>query len=297
MYSGSWKTCTYAEDKEDDLIILNQLRGDKTIFIEDNGCEILDSNYIKDKKNKISYRKLWSYLPQEVINTLYKTLMREYYDEKVMMMKVPRPRDNAVQLSQLARQKLVERGLEQKESGKWGYPTAQSRKLDFKEYGRNNRVFRPRLEQENCVCLTKKGKICGKKCMSNGYALNKPFAFVEGILTGPVYSLHGWRETMEPEHNYRHQQWGAQRWPEIDPSVEEGRAAPLRCCGTHKRMLDKMSPKQLKTEIAKIMLAQGYVEKHGIWCVAPDVRIPSFPRKPFVENPGKPVNYKQVRVL
>ena len=271
MYSGSWKTCTYAEEKEDDLIILNQLRGDKTIFIEDNACEILDSNYIKDKKNKISYRKLWSYLPPQIIEILYQTLMREYFDEKVMMMEVPRPRgQHGTWFGETSPRgyklgcgtELIDRpqprfnldqktwftddsydgqmtaahpwytGLEQKESGKWGYPAKKSKR--FKP-DRTGAVYKYNKEQQirgwhrdavkdTCVCYKKNGERCGKKCMTNGWSLNKPFAEIMGF--------------------------------------------ELRCCGTHKRVLDKMTPDELKDEIAKIMLDMGYVEKHGIWCVA-----------------------------
>jgi len=263
MYSGSWKTCTYAEDKEDDLIILNQLRGDKTIFIEDNGCEILDSNYIKDKKNKISYRKLWSYLPPQIIEILYQTLMREYFDEKGMMMEVPRPRgqhgawfgDDRLPVDKAKprfnldqstwyydnphgwrRQSVCHpwySGLEQKESGKWGYPAKKSKRFKPDKAGavykynkeQQRQGWHPRALKDTCVCYKKNGERCGKKCMTNGWSLNKPFAEIMGF--------------------------------------------ELRCCGTHKRVLDKMTPDELKDTIAKIMLDIGYVEKHGIWCVAP----------------------------
>ena len=210
----TWQT---AESKLDDLIILNQLRGDKTIFIEDNDCEILDSNYIKDKKNKMSYRTVWSYLPSEVIEILYQTCMREYYNEKVLELKVPRVRNHDIRNPKNDPENAWYKQLVQKPSGRWGYPTKTSKRIRRRHDDRHH-------DPNTCVCITKKGKVCGKKCMTNGHGLNEPFG-------------------------------------EID-SFE------LRCCGTHKRVIDKMTPKQLKDEIAKIMLHMGYVEKHGIWCVA-----------------------------
>ena len=220
----TWQT---AESKLDDLIILNQLRGDKTIFIEDNDCEILDSNYIKDKKNKMSYRTVWSYLPSEVIEILYQTCMREYYNEKVLELNVPRVRNYDIRNPENDPENAWYKQLVQKPSGRWGYPTKTSKKIDNRpgqQYKLTPSLLTGVRVCDSCVCLTKKGKICGKKCMTNGWSLNEPFAEIDSF--------------------------------------------KLRCCGTHKRVIDKMTPKQLKDEIAKIMLHMGYVEKHGIWCVA-----------------------------
>ena len=217
----AWQT---AESKLDDLIILNQLRNGKTIFIEDNDCEVLDSNYIQDKKNKMSYRTVWSYLPNEVIEILYQVCMREYYSEKVLELKVPRVRNYDISNPKNDPENAWYKQLEQKASGKWGYPTKTSQRIRRRHHDRHPHSRQRSDDPNTCVCLTKKGKICGKKCMTNGWSLNEPFA-------------------------------------EID-SFE------LRCCRTHKRVIDKMTPKQLKDEIAKIMLHKGYVEKHGIWCVA-----------------------------
>ena len=69
---------------EDKSIILNKNHNGKIIFIEDNECEILDSNYINDKKNKISWRHIFSYLDNETTEIINRMVYQSVMKEKVL---------------------------------------------------------------------------------------------------------------------------------------------------------------------------------------------------------------------
>ena len=69
---------------EDKKIVLNNNHNGRVIFIEDNECEILDSNYINDKKNKISWRHIYSYLDNNTIEIVNRMVYQSIMKEKVL---------------------------------------------------------------------------------------------------------------------------------------------------------------------------------------------------------------------
>lgn len=64
-------------NNQDKMIELNTIK-DKIILIEDNECEILNSNYIQDKNNKIVWRTLWSCLDKDSIENIMNIYTRDY---------------------------------------------------------------------------------------------------------------------------------------------------------------------------------------------------------------------------
>ena len=64
-------------DKQDCMIELNTIN-DKIIMIEDNECEMLNSQYIQDKNNKIVWRTLWSFLDKDSIENIMKIHTQNY---------------------------------------------------------------------------------------------------------------------------------------------------------------------------------------------------------------------------
>ena len=69
---------------QDKKIVLNNNHNGKIIFIEDNECEILDSNYINDKNNKISWRSVFSYLDNETTEIINRMVYQSVMKEKVL---------------------------------------------------------------------------------------------------------------------------------------------------------------------------------------------------------------------
>jgi hypothetical protein len=69
---------------EDKKIVLNKNHNGRVIFIEDNECEILDSKYINDKKNKISWRHIYSYLDNETTEIINRMVYQSVMKEKVL---------------------------------------------------------------------------------------------------------------------------------------------------------------------------------------------------------------------
>ena len=69
---------------EDKKIVLNNNHNGRVIFIEDNECEILDSNYINDKKNKISWRHIFSYLDNNTIEIVNRMVYQSIMKEKIL---------------------------------------------------------------------------------------------------------------------------------------------------------------------------------------------------------------------
>jgi hypothetical protein len=69
---------------EDKKIVLNNNHNGRVIFIEDNECEILDSNYINDKKNKISWRHIYSYLDNNTIEIVNRMVYQSIMKEKIL---------------------------------------------------------------------------------------------------------------------------------------------------------------------------------------------------------------------
>ena len=69
---------------EENKIVLNHNHNGKVIFIEDNECEILDSNYINDKNNKLSWRSVFSYLDNETTEIINRMIYQSVMKEKVL---------------------------------------------------------------------------------------------------------------------------------------------------------------------------------------------------------------------
>ncbi len=139
----AWKM---GETKMDDFIILNQLFN-KTIYIEDNNCEILNEDYIKNKKNKISYRHIFSYLPTEFIEKIYEEAMRHYYQNKVLQ--IPR---------------WASQSLER--------PAHATMKMNFDNILDSRKKYQSGDSTLNlCIWTTKSGKLC--KCSTWGSAAMK----------------------------------------------------------------------------------------------------------------------------
>lgn len=69
---------------EDKKIVLNKNHNGKVIFIEDNECDYLDSDYIKNKNNKLSWRHIFSYLDNETTEIINRMIYQSVMKEKVL---------------------------------------------------------------------------------------------------------------------------------------------------------------------------------------------------------------------
>jgi len=232
----SWKK---GESKLDDLIILNQLN-DKTIFIEDNECEILDKDYIKNKKNKISYRHAFSYLPTEIIEKLYDAAMRHYYSTKVIHPRKISQRYRSAPAYQECRffrhkpKSRYDRNLPVN-----FYTILATRSLDF-----NSGVHDERLHK--CMWISKNGKPC--KCSASWTT----------------------RTVLKVDLPYQGRIWdnfGGGRY--VDGRPHYTRDMRFGVCKTHAKVAEKLTEEERERVARDALKARfGTVEKHGYWCKA-----------------------------
>ena len=230
----SWKK---GESKLDDLIILNQLN-DKTIFIEDNECEILDKDYIKNKKNKISYRHAFSYLPTEIIEKLYDGAMRHYYSTKVIHPRKILSCDRIHYYPECRFFRHKPKRRYDRDLPVNFYTILATKTLLY--YGaRDERLHK-------CMWISKNGKPC--KCSASWEAMN--VLKVDLPYQGRIYDNYdGGRFVEGSPHYTQYQHFGV--------------------CKTHAKVAEKLTEEERERVARDALKARfGTVEKNGYWCKA-----------------------------
>ncbi len=231
----AWKM---GETKMDDFIILNQLFN-KTIYIEDNNCEILNEDYIKNKKNKISYRHIFSYLPTEFIEKIYGEAMRHYYQSKVFNI----PRQHGAVKSYRLKNHRIRIMREPDDDRLFTLPYK-----NFDKILDSNKKYRTADSRLNlCIWTTKKGKLC--KCS-----------------TGGCQSSMKVLKIRKPYQNGFFDNWGG-GYGFLVGKPHHIEYIHFGVCGRHYPIAKKL-PEEERERVALegIKARFGVVEKHGIWC-------------------------------
>jgi hypothetical protein len=237
----SWKK---GESKLDDLIILNQLN-DKTIFIEDNECEILDKDYIKNKKNKISYRHAFSYLPTEIIEKLYEGAMRHYYSTKVIHPRKISYRPYCPNLTPYPECRFLSHKPKRR------YDGDPSRPVNFYTILASKCRYSSGDERlQRCMWISKNGKPC--KCSASPLAPSMNVLKVKKPYEGGFWDG-----------------WDGGRWEKGRPHTDCDDYVYFGVCKTHAKAAQKLTEEE-RERVARDALKAcfGTVEKHGYWCKA-----------------------------
>jgi hypothetical protein len=71
-------------NKEQDNMIELNIHNGKIIYIEDNDCELCNDHYIKNKKNNLKWRHIYSLLPNDTIELINQLIYKDIYKNNVL---------------------------------------------------------------------------------------------------------------------------------------------------------------------------------------------------------------------
>ena len=224
---------------EDKKIVLNKNHNGKIIFIEDNECEILDSKYINDKNNKISWRHIFSYLDNETTEIINRMVYQSVMKEKVlnihnyisfnnylfdMIRIVEDIYDCRVNHYDTLDQRIRKQKIREQESWEVVEFDIRDNTLSHKDkFKRDNRISQLGYDY-NWKCKFKKsnGELCGKSGVDNIKLDTDYYTLLMG--------------------------------------------SNLACCGTHRNQYNKMNKNKKKDRIEEIFGDIKLVMKNGIMC-------------------------------
>lgn len=246
---NNWKNSQNIIDilnNQDNMIELNTIK-DKIILIEDNECEIMNSQYIQDKNNKIVWRTLWSFLDKDSIENIMNIYTRDYmknvvfkiqpkitfYNHKWELSKIVEEVYNCqYNHNDSNNERVRKRNLVEKESWEfveWDEVNTLGESKN-KMIGKNRKLIEDKLIEpkwrcvrSNCNFKKKNGQLCNKYTTENIK------------LTEDKYNTLMFENVIE-------------------------------CCGIHKNQYRKMNDNQKTSKIEEVFGNLDYRVRNGIMC-------------------------------
>lgn len=233
-------------NNQDKMITLNQVK-DKIILIEDNDCEILNSNYIQDKNNKIVWRTLWSCLDKDSIENIMNIYTRDYmknvvfkiqpkisfYSHKYELMRIVEELNNC-QYNHNDNQEERRRKREIMDKESWEFVEWDEVNMlgesKNKMIGKNRKLIEDKLIEPKYRCVRSN---CNFK-KKNGQLCNK-YTTEHIKLTEDKYNTLMFENILE-------------------------------CCGIHKNQYRKMKDNQKTSKIEEVFGNLDYRVRNGIMC-------------------------------